>query len=235
MKNKILAFLVVLMAVVFAASIVAADPTGTNVTEGTSSRGTGTTSPDSVDAQAGNVTELTVNTTKITQYWQGYFGEINGQIILSDSSGNNLYDWSISSPSGEVYASRDGSVTWASIACANSTHVSAEETALNITAGATDNISNTFSKSTHDAFDVGATSFNADNCSYTTNAYDAAGAQATYWDEILLYEGSAIVYTTIINADQTGFDSSTHDFEMLVGEDGKDSGTTTYYFYTEII
>jgi hypothetical protein len=67
------------------------------------------------------------------------------------------------------------------------------------------------------------------------------------FQEVLLTvnDSQTIIYATIIendngddNNDPRGFDNATHDFQLIVGDDGhagpKQDTTTTYYFYVEI-
>ena len=58
------------------------------------------------------------------------------------------------------------------------------------------------------------------------------------FEEALLYEpnSQSVIFTSIIDEDVLGFDGRTHDFEMIVLEDGRgtDTATTTYYFYVEL-
>lgn len=189
-------------------------------------------SPSQVNAQAGNVTELTINASGVTTSWQGYYGNVTGSLILADSQGNNFYDWNVSSPSGEIYASRSSSVTWASINCSNTTAVTTEETYLGQSASDPDSVSNTYSLTSHPAFLVG--SRNMTNCS-STHAYDSTGDQGTDFWQVLLNDGPNTVYSTIMSAG-TGFNSLDWDFELLVGENGKagNEGATPYYFYVEL-
>ena len=70
------------------------------------------TSP-TLSAVAGNVTQLTVAGTTVTQTWQGYYGNVTGTITLDDASNNTMYDWALASPEGEIYASQ-ATVTWTS-------------------------------------------------------------------------------------------------------------------------
>ena len=63
------------------------------------------------------------------------------------------------------------------------------------------------------------------------------------FQEILLTDNASIIFTTIIENDIVGddlevqgFDNQTHDFQMLVGEDGHggDDSITSYYFFVEL-
>ena len=73
-------------------------------------------------AYAGNVTELNIYGYSVTRAWQGYFGNVTGVITLSDSASNVMYNWSVTSPRGQVYASTNGSgITWTQLQCFNYT------------------------------------------------------------------------------------------------------------------
>src|SRR3989344_6931613 len=56
-----------------------------------------------VQAEAGNVTALNINSTRLTSRWQGYYGNITGRVTLDDASNNTLFDWELASPRGEIY------------------------------------------------------------------------------------------------------------------------------------
>lgn len=75
----------------------------------------------SYDAIAGNVTELNVFAYTTTQTWQGYFGNVSGTIQLADSNDRVMYNWTLSSPEGEVYATEEANVDWTNIQCFNHT------------------------------------------------------------------------------------------------------------------
>lgn len=236
MKMRGKTAILLVLALLVTASFVAADPAGaTSVTEVTSSTyNVSAISPGQANAQAGNVTELSLNGSGVTTSWQGYYGNITGTIILADASGNNFYDWNISTPSGEVYASRSNAVDWSTINCSNSTDVSSEETYLGQNATDPDSVSNTFALTSHPSFYVGST--NITGC-YSTHAYDSTGGQGTGFWQVLLHDTANTVYSTILDSSVgTGFDSNPWNFELLVGENGKNGDTTVtpYYFYVEL-
>lgn len=189
--------------------------------------------PKQVNALAGNVTELSLNATAVTKYWQGFYGNVTGEIILADASGNNFYNWNLTIPSGQVFASRSNAVTWTTINCSNETQISQEETYLGQTATDPDSVSNTFTLTSHPSFMIGSTTIAG--C-YSTKAYDSSGGQAVddFW-QILLSDDTNIVYSTIIEDSAiSGFNNLPWHFELLVGEKGTDEATTPYYFYVQI-
>ncbi len=147
-----------------------------------------------------------------------------------------FYNWSgLGALAGEVYASRNNSVTWGSIGCTNSTENAAEDSYLGKVSSDPDSIEGTFSSSTHPLFNVGTTSITANTCN-ATNAYDSGGPGTNFY-QVLLADGSSnIVYTTIIDENTAGFNGVTSDFQLLVGENGNETSpaSTTYYFYIEL-
>jgi len=117
MKRAIIIYMLLIMSF---SIVVAVEPFGANVTEESTGRAPAD-APQSHAAIAGNVTELNIVGTTITQTWQGYFGNVSGTVQLADSSDNVLYNWSVASPSGEVYASTNSSIDWSYAQCLNFT------------------------------------------------------------------------------------------------------------------
>lgn len=213
-----------------AAAYVYGLPTGaTNLDRGDSSSRTdfsGITAATTA-AQGGNITALNVAGIRQTTFWQGFYGNISGEIVLDDANNNTFYNWSMTTATGEVYASTDASVTWASIACASQANIASEHTALGMTASDGDNVNNTYTSTDDITVDGNLIT----SCPSTkTFVSDAPSANFV---QVLLYEGSAIVYATILEDGQTGFDGGLYDFQLLVGENPS-AGSTTYNFYVEL-
>ncbi|MFH1174195.1 MAG: hypothetical protein V1725_03625 [archaeon] len=234
--KALLLFAILAIAGVLLAGIVAADPVNpTTVTSGTSSRGNVDGTSQNASAQAGNVTRLDISAYQLTKSWQGYFGNLTGDLLLSDGSNNRLYNWSLTSPSGEVYASRNSSITWATVNCSNSTQVTLEETALGHSASDGDSVTNTFGSTSHPWFLLGSN--NITGCkSVTLN--NASGEQTSmFWNVLLSDNADSTVYTTILENGASGFNAEAVDFELIVGEDGHGdaaSSVTPYYFWVEL-
>jgi hypothetical protein len=206
-----------------------------NITVIKSERANLSAPPAEIGAQAGNLTQLTINATTITKSWQGYYGQAGGTIYLKDGSGSTFYDWGIASPKGEIYATRAIDVNFATVSCSNLAQITSEEEFIGQQPEDGDSVRNTFNKNIHPEFNVGSVTINADSCN-TTNLYVNSSAQDNSFFQVLLSDGASnMIYTAIIDADKTGFDNQSHDFQMLVGENGRDEATTTYYFFVEII
>lgn len=244
LKGAVLLLVVVLLV----ASIALAAPhTPSELTnEGSSTRVEGTEGT-AINAEAGNVTELTINHSKVSDGWQGYYGNVTGQIVLDDALNNSMYTWELANPEGEVYATRDtDGISWTAgnIICAMSAHVESEETALNFNGGTgqdVDGINETFSLGSHPGFNVSSTGFDEDACNYTVSTFvdDVSGERS--FNETLLYSTSdtSLVYAALINpggADGFKSGNTNYDFQMLVAEDGHDGdvAVTNYYFYVEL-
>src|SRR3989344_4065751 len=86
-----------------------------------------------VQAEAGNITQLNITATVQTQTWQGYYGSVTGTITLDDADSNTLYDWVLVEPQGEIYASNGSTVTWANIKCVNYTAYGNDTEKINLT------------------------------------------------------------------------------------------------------
>ena len=216
-----------------------ATPTGPSNINSLGSSRFPVTSASNLSAIAGNVTEVNFISNTVTQTWQGYFGNITGTVILGNADNQSLYNWNLASPSGEIYATRSLTTpTWSSIRCANFTEADSEDTALGVDAAVDqDALNRTFLNTTSfNVFYVGSTIINTSQNCRAVNLFNGTGASSSSFQEILLSDGSALVYTSLLANDANGFDNRTHDFEMIVGENGHSGDTTTtpYYFYLEL-
>jgi hypothetical protein len=241
-------------------SVIASSPSGASVDPlGSSSSTTGDVGSDG--AQAGNITELAVTGISTTQSWQGYYGNVTGTIQLADGNSNVIYNWSLASPKGQIYASTNNSIQWANIQCFNftatgtydnetgnggsvnqfGTNITQLEAAFGMAADESDSVDQTFSlegADTHNVFYTSNVEFTEGKCK-NTRIFDDSGAGANdHFEEALLYEPktASVVFASILNQDLAGFDSAKHDFEMLVLENGHgaDVETTPYYFFVEL-
>lgn len=187
----------------------------------------------------GTITTLIINTTTQNPRWKAYVGNVTGKLILEDARNYSIYEWSISTVAGEVYVTRNNSINWSGIQCPNSSHVAQEEVEMKHNATADDSISNTFTLSTHSPFWTASTEFVADECNNTLITYvnDTAQSGTTDFQELLLWDGESMVYTSIIENKTQGFDLGYYDFQMIVPEKGWAGpvSSTPYYFYVELI
>jgi len=233
---KLLRFLVICMVLsVFTVGFAVATPSGATVNPINSTAGGADAAGSDTNALAGNVSEITLYGVSNTQTWQGYYGNVTGAIRLGNQDSDVMYNWSVSAPEGEVYASDTNSITWSTIECyvLDTGNVTTIEGNWNIGATDSDGVDETFTLQNHAAFNTGAVSFAGGDCN-NTKVFNNAGVGT--FDEAILTDGSATVFAALLQDDTTGFDGATHDFEMLVLEDGHagDTNTDTYYFWVEI-
>ena len=230
MKKTILAIFVVASFVLMTGLVFAVNGAGTVNTVGQS---TGMDSPSAGNhaAIAGNVTELDIVSDAPTQAWSGYFGNVTGSIQLANAGGDVMYNWSASDPSGYVLASVNQTVEWTQLACATADNMTALEAEFKIGEDDKDGVTETF---TNTAGNHVIAQQNVNSCN-SINVYNDTGASGSNFEELLLWDGDAAVFASILEQDALGFDNKQHDFEMLVLEDGHNNADTKeYYFFVEL-
>ena len=259
MEKTKLFFVLALLLVFLSSQVLAVVPSGASVTSVQNETAPADT-PGNHSAIAGNISEITLTAFSSTQSWQGYYGNVSGTIQLADSTDNVFYNWSESSPSGEVYSTVNGSVSWTYVECFNFTangtftgdlayagntsqsgmDLSMLEGNYTIISDDADGVNETFTllgAGTHDEFFTNSYNFSVGECQ-NTRVYSSGGAGVSnQFEEILMYDplGRNVIFASILDENVLGFDAAAHDFEMLVLEDGHgNSATTTYYFYVEL-
>ncbi|MBW3018571.1 hypothetical protein KY329_00090 [Candidatus Woesearchaeota archaeon] len=219
-----LVWILAMMTLVLAGTALA-DPTLTTVTAGTPEAWGGFAAGNSVTAQGGNITPVNITGYSQTDAWQGFYGEITGGITLRDNSGDQLYNWSLISLTGEVYLSQNNAVTW--LAIAGQMICTVDE---NLTGTGSDRVNNTFTNASLANWDVGGVNITAACRTYT---YVNNASQAVNFEEIILNDGTTqYVYATKIYSNTVGYDGVTHDYQIIV-PDNTTTATTTYYVYAE--
>jgi len=211
-------------------------PGGPDSMTNVSSQSPAPTGGYSLTTAGGTITTININATTQNPHWKAYVGNISGRLALQNANNNSVYEWNITSTEGEIYATRKSSIVdWNSIACANLAQIQADEASLNMTSSSEDSIVNTFNKKSHAAFYAGLTSVAADSCN-STNMY-VNGAASGDFAEVLLYDGSYMVYAALVENSVTGFDGSSYDFQMIVPDSGLEGSQAPeeYYFYVELI
>ncbi|MBW2990752.1 hypothetical protein KY348_03540 [Candidatus Woesearchaeota archaeon] len=217
-------------------SLVLAAPQGATITSNQTETASVRTA-DSHTAAGGSFTTLLLNVTSQTSKWKAYVGNISGKMTLDNSNNFTIYDWTLTTVQGEVYVSRNDSVNFSSVVCADAGDISSEETLLNINSSSDDSISNTFNESTHKSFVIGGTG-TVDNstcyaiATYVNDTSQAPGEDASF-QEILMFDGTNMVFITILENNQQGFDLANYDFQIIVPDDPTET-STTYYFYAEL-
>lgn len=233
------ALLIAMVLLAVAASIAgfgSAIPQGAEISSATTENAT-VRAADSQVAAGGSFTTLVLNATTQTSKWKAYVGNVTGQITLDNSLGQTIYNWALSQVQGEVYVSRNDSVDFTTMACADDANITDEQLALNINGTSADSINNTFYQKIHKSFVIGGTGLISNSSCYSIATYlndvSQAPSESADFQEILLSDGANLVYTTLIENHLPGFDATNYDFQMIVPDDPT-SASTTYYFYAEL-
>ncbi|MBU0756679.1 MAG: hypothetical protein KKF44_01320 [Nanoarchaeota archaeon] len=222
--------------------VYAAEPEGGNVIYKSNSTKNVSAATSRNDTK-GTITTIVIEAITQNYKWKAYVGNVTGTLVLRDSSSYSIYEWtSIGNPSGVVYITRNNSITWSDIKCANSTLIDTEDTYLNHSSTAQDNINFTFSNTAHDSFWVGdiaqiANSSCRSIATWVNNTVQTQNEDALF-QEVLLSDDNNLIYATILEQDADGYrdDNSTYDFQALVADSALpgEVDQVTYYFYVEI-
>ena len=216
---------------------VSADPVGPNSIAISSNETSVAPGAATLNISGGRIATINVTANTQNSRWKAFVGNVSGSFTLDDASGSTIYDWSLTSLSGEIYATRfSGSITWANVNCSNITWMEQENVNMNHT-NSQDNLSATFVAGTHTSFVLAGNNLVANSCR-TLNTYVNNATQDTDFEEVVLFETikNNTIFTTILENEVTGFDSNSYDFQMIVPEIGLETftGSTAYYLYVEI-
>lgn len=265
-KIVTLTFLVA-VSLIFISSLAVAQPTGPTVTlidNSTKGTGSGTRINSSINdtiTPGGYIFTANLNSLQQNDRWKAYVGNVTGTLTLDDANDYTIYQWSLSSVAGEVYATRSsGTINWTGINCtwisdgrsdpsdglenSNRTPERLENEALSHTSGS-DNVTATFASRNHSQITIGDVIIGKNEC-FSTNTWqnndDAAPVFADSDDanftQIILYDGAIntetgnVVYATFIEQDITGYDpAETYDFQMILPEDGSIGFSSSTAYY----
>lgn len=205
-----------------------------------------TSTPDGRADPGGVIVTMTIDATLQDGSWKAYVGNISGKLVLRNSGGWSIYEWPFdaSTLGGFIFASRNDSVNWDNVLCANDSTILAEQDFLGMSSTAADNINNTFNWTEHDAMAMsGPSDIASDSCSATATYVNGTSQPAddtAFFQELLLYDNTDLnfLYGTFIEQSLFGYDSnstinSTRDFQLIVAENDSSAGTT-YYFYADL-
>jgi hypothetical protein len=238
----ILLFIVGILLITVLASVANAAPEGVfSVAIRNSERRTANASVN-VSAQGGNITRLNISINTQTGSWQGFAGNISGNIVLDDATGDHFYTWSLFNVSGEIYASRNTSLNFNNIY--PTTNCSVDQA---LTGGGGDRINRTYIQNFNTRnFSVGTIAINSSS-SCTVRPYVNGSNQTStnlYENIILNAETNNesmfnvtinnTIYAGILEPDgTTGFDGQQYNFQLLVPVN-KTAQFNTYAFYAEL-
>ena len=191
------------------------------------------------DDEKGTITTINLDSLQQNQRWKAYVGNVSGKLTLMDADGYAIYDWTLNNVfSGNVFASRNGTINWGNLDCATSGQITTETTFLNHIPGADDTINATFNSTDHASFF--AADISHSGCFYTptyVNGTPQSQNSTARFQQMLLADNvsNSIVYTTRIENSQMGYNPDyTFDFQLIVPESGTIGVNVDYFFYIEL-
>lgn len=150
----------IVMMVLMLASIVAVYAINPSQPDGMHVGGSGTRQEINGTVQnrtRGYIYYAEVNQSQVSDKWVAYVGNISGSYAMMSEDGYKLYEWSIVTLTGEVYATKEsgrptvdtdlyggGIPDWSSVECANSSIINREAFEFNHTSNDEDNLNLTF-------------------------------------------------------------------------------------------
>lgn len=191
-----------------------------------------------ITAQGGNITTLSISMNSQTKTWQGFVGNLSANLTLEDTTGDKMYFWNVTNISGEIYASRNGTIDWNYISVQNDCAVDED-----LTGKGSDRVSKTFDPSSNTVnFSVGTIAINSStSCSALPNVNNTKQKQlgTNLFENVILTRGTTpngnqSIYVGILqDSGVNGFDGQMYNFQLLLPVN-RTSGFTTYYLYAEI-
>lgn len=178
-----------------------------------------------VTTEGGNVTEVNLTGNVSTEKWAGFWGEVNGTIVLSPGVAM-FYTWPwTAADGGEICAVVDNGFDWANLAVATGAAV---DGAWNFAVGDTDSASNTFTDAAC-ALSVAGSSIN-------TAGVTTLGAGA--FQTCAATDGGAakedIAFCVGIQEEQGLFNGGSGDFQLLTATNETASTFENYNFWLEL-
>jgi len=224
--NALLSAAILLLALLLIAGTASAagfqNATGVNGTSETDASVIGYSSNQSAGGYVTQIDIYTANTQ--TQKWQGYYGNVSGNIYLNDSTDNSMYTWVVNLTNTFVYATTNSTLpSWSSLVVADNASL---DSLWNFGASS-DNITNTYVPS------AATPNFAGRSVANPLNVTTAAG----YLDYVVagvdVSTKTNVLWAGTIYSGMTNFKGNPADYELLVPVDP--TGPDVYYFYIELL
>jgi hypothetical protein len=233
-KTNIIFVIILLTGILFTIGLVLAAPGAPTMTSVSNSTGTNINN-GFINISGGYIATVNLTANFQNTRWKAFIGNVTGKFTLNDAGGFTIFDWTLATTTGRVYATRtSGAVTWSSINCSTVAAMENENTILahNSTS---DNITRTFNGVTHSFFYAAGKPIQANWC-HTLNTYKNNATQDVDFEEMAMSDGTNMIYATILEDNVAGYNGAPYDFQMLVPENGSAlwTGAIAYYLYVEL-
>jgi hypothetical protein len=215
-----------------------AQQTGATVTN-MSQSAKSASSPNYNNGTKGYIHTVNLNAEQQDNKWKAYVGNVSSTFVLDDSNDYSIYQWTLDSFSGQIYITRDSSITWTGVGCASAANKLTEDTSIGHNSQSADSVNRTFSSQTHKNLTVGSTPIWNNTCFSTVTWQNDANHElnsSAPFQEILLWDGSDVIYTSFVENDKQGYrPGTTYDFQAIVPDNATASAPNLrYYFYLEL-
>ena len=176
--------------------------------------------------EGGNVTELNISQDISTEKWAGLWGNLSGNILLSDGT-SNFYIWTWSPSNGGVVCAQPSSTANFDWSAAAATTAGEVDAAFSFTTTDTDSATNTLTET----------------CSLTISGTSITGAPAvtasgfqtcSLEDTSTLPTKSDLAFCTSITTGTTLFNGGTGDYALMIPTTESAGSTETYVFWLEL-
>lgn len=218
-KNILALFGVVLFGAGLVMAISGASVIGSEVERG---RWAGLTA-GSAATEGGNISGVNINGTTLTDRWASYYGNVSGDILLTDSAGtNNVYVWAWTpADGGEVCLSDASGFAWSSAAV---TTAAAVDTDMGFASGA-DQAADTYTDA--------SVSITFNGLATITSTGTALMGSSSF-DNVAVTDSTNFAYCTDIDTAGTNYNGESANYEVMVPTPDGASGPITYYFFAEL-
>ncbi|MCD4810328.1 MAG: hypothetical protein K8R17_10580, partial [Methanosarcinales archaeon] len=199
------------------------------------------------DAEGGYITEMNLDGNSQTVKWQGYYGNIDGKILLADENGYSMFNWTWDAASGgSVFAIARTTMpnfTAVGVAAYNITPANADvalTTDGTWSQNGTDSVNITFGNTEDNSvFNVSGYTVAVDTRASVATLNNTGGdsnfTEVLLSDQTVYNDVGDMIWTCIIADDETNYAGDTSDYQMIVPAKDSAGGTTTYYFYVELL
>lgn len=220
--KKIAILLIAAFVFLMTFSLVSAVDPGEAAVSNEAMRGPYTFAGGSADVQAGNITYADLDTNMSTYRWAGLLGNVSGNIILGEGTGNVMFTWT--AIGRVVYASESTGVDWPNLA-----------PGLGAVGGAyyqggsdNDNFVSTF---------IDSSTFDTEIFTGLAASPRATTLGGTGWYTYALNDLADPVFAgEVVDAGQAAYDGSSVQYQMILPEDGTDfdQTATAYNLWVEL-
>jgi len=177
-----------------------------------------------VTTEGGNISGVDINGTTLTDRWASYYGNVSGDIILTDSVGTSrVYTWTWTpADGGEVCVSDASAFNWTAVVAGLGSSI---DTAMGWGSGAdTGTITYTGAG--------GSITFNGVAPITTADSVTLTGSST--FDDVVVTDTTELAYCTDIDDAGTNYAGEDADYEIMVPTPDDVGDTVDYYFFAEL-